>query len=70
MARTRHSRRLSRRRFRLCQPCGKLRFATAQLAREWLDTVSSDHHLNSTVQRVYECPHGWFHLTSQPERRR
>ena len=56
-------------RLRMCRPCGKWRFATEGSARAWLAEISGPGHPDSTVQGVYECPHGWFHLTSQPERR-
>ncbi|MFC4912562.1 hypothetical protein [Actinomadura gamaensis] len=45
--------------------CGKKRYATERTARRalrFIDSVAVGRH----PVRVYQCPRGWWHLTSQP----
>lgn len=45
--------------------CGKVRFATQEAAEAALHRIQNLAEGRHPV-RVYRCPRGWFHMTSQP----
>jgi hypothetical protein len=58
-------REVSDKRTRPGQCCGKKAFATEEAARAALERIRLVSDAEKVPQRVYECRHGWHHLTSQ-----
>jgi hypothetical protein len=50
---------------RLTDECGKRRYATREAAEDMLRHLQMCDENHDALARVYECGHGWWHLTSK-----
>jgi len=52
----------------VCQDCGKHRYATQQAAEAMLDRLHRQRGSEGRLETRAYYEHGWWHLTSAPER--